>query len=302
MADASVPEVRSWPVRAIQAFTGPWTARNLFSWIALFLLFFFLKGCIIDQFSVPTGSMEPTIIGKPGFFQGDRVLVNKWLFGPRIPFTATRLWDWAEPKRWDIVVFRNPDRKNPIKYLVKRVVGLPGERVILHNGKVTVNGDEIPFPDSMPQDTYYVNNVDMQAMIDRWEQSPEQREFLRLVMQAHPMRYCVEPALGVPPADEFCVVPEDRYFVLGDNSLSPGQFSVDSRVWGWVPRGNLLGRAFAIWWPWEHRRDFTGFSRTWWGKALLYGLPASVLLGILWMETRSFRRRRPSPQDGRDPL
>lgn len=291
MGDVSASTARSWPVRALQAITGPWTASNLFSWIGLFLLFFFLKGCIIDQFSVPTGSMEPTIIGKPGFFEGDRVLVNKWLFGPRVPFTTTRLWNWAEPERWDIVVFRNPDRKNPIKYLVKRVVGLPGERVILHNGKVTVNGEEVPFPDSMPQDTYYVNNVDMQAMIDRWEQSPEQREFLRLVMQTHPMRYCVEPALGVPPPDEFCVVPKDRYFVLGDNSLSPGQFSVDGRVWGWVPRENLLGRAFAIWWPWEHRRDFTGFSRTWWGKCLLYGLPASILLGIVLVETRSIRRR-----------
>ena len=280
--------------RALEFITGPWNLRNLVSWLLLFGFFLFLKGCVIDQFTVPTGSMEPTIIGKPGFLEGDRVLVNKWIFGPRLPFTTCRLWNWAEPGRWDIVVLRNPDYSSRSKYLVKRVVGLPGERVVLHNGKVTVNGKEIPFPESMPEDTYYVNNVDMQSMLDRWEQNPEQREFIRLVMKTHPMKYCVEPSLGVPPPDEYCVVPPDHYFLLGDNSLSLGQFSVDGRVWGWVRRDHLMGRVFAIGWPWAHRRDFTGFSHTWWGMALLYGIPAGLVLYVLGVNLAALRKRSSS--------
>lgn len=279
-------------IRWIQAFTGPWDRRNLLSWVALFALFFFLKGCIIDQYTVPTGSMEPTIHGAPGFFEGDRVLANKWIYGPRIPFTTIRLWNWAEPKRWDIVVLRNVNPESPHKYLVKRVAGLPGERILLHNGRITVNGEEIPFPDFMPKDMYYFNNVDIRGMIDLWEESPEQRMFLMSLMEQYPMRYGVQQEKGVDPPDEFCVVPEDHYFLLGDNSLAPGEFSIDGRVWGWAPRSNLLGRCFAIWWPWSHRRDFTGFSKTWWGQGLLYGIPASIVLYECAVFLRHRRRRR----------
>lgn len=276
-------------VRLIQAVTGPWTRRNLLGWLAVLGLFFFLKGCVIDQFTVPTGSMEPTIHGDPNFFKGDRVLVNKWLYGLRIPFTTKWLCHWGAPARWDIVVFRNPDPGSPNRFLVKRVVALPGERVVLHNGKVTINGEEVPFPEDMPAGAYYVNNVDVQAMITRWEDSLEQRAFLSMVMSEHPMRYGVELARGVAPADAFCVVPEDCYYVLGDNSVSAGQFSIDSRVWGWLPRENILGRAFAVWWPWDRRRDFTGFSRTWWGMSLLYGIPACI---VVFEAIRLTRRRR----------
>jgi len=285
----AAPTRRPLWMRLLQSFTGPWTRRNLLGWLAVFGLFLFLKGCVIDQFTVPTGSMEPTIHGDPNFFRGDRVLVNKWLYGLRIPFTTRWLCHWGAPKRWDIVVFRHPDPTSPHRHLIKRVVALPGERVVLHHGRVTIDGEELPLPPELPPDTYYVNNVDMQAMIVRWEDSIEQRAFLSMVQSEYPMRYGVEPAPGVAPADEYCVVPDNCYYVLGDNSVSAGQFSVDSRVWGWVPRENLLGRAFSVWWPWERRRDFTGFSKTWWGAALLYGIPGCI---VLYEVVQRWRRRR----------
>jgi len=74
---------------------------------------------------------------------------------------------------------------------------------------------------------------------------------------------------GVSLKDEYSLVPPDHYLMLGDNSLH----SQDSRFFGWVPRENLLGRAFCIFWPIARCRDLTGFSQTWWGMSLLYGIP-----------------------------
>jgi hypothetical protein len=79
---------------------------------------------------------------------------------------------------------------------------------------------------------------------------------------------------GVRPEDEYAVVPEGHYLMLGDNSDQ----SRDGRAFGWVPDERILGRTFAIWWPPGRWRDFTGFSTTWWGRLLLYGVPLALVL------------------------
>lgn len=250
--------------------------ENIKSLGLIFAVILTVKGCIVDQYTIPSPSMEPTLMGDPRFLRGDRVLVNKWLYGPRIPFTTMRLWEWQSPERWDIVVFAAPEGASEHPVLIKRVVGLPGEKLSLHQGQLYVNGDPIAFPEDFPESIQYFNNMDLVGIATRTGVR-EEKLYAEGLLQAN-MRY------GIDDAPEYSVVPEGHYFVLGDNSLK----SADGRVWGWVPYDHLYGRAFAIWWPLSHRRDFTGFSKTWWGMGLLYGIPAFF---ILW-EVHSWRSSR----------
>ncbi|MFO7974987.1 MAG: signal peptidase I [Candidatus Hydrogenedentota bacterium] len=241
--------------------TGPWTWENAKAWLMVIAFVLLVRWLWFEPFSIPSGSMEPTLHGDKRFLRGDRVAVNKLAYGPRVPFTNIRLLDLGDPQRWDIVVFNTPEENAEHKVLIKRVVGLPGERVHISNGVLHVNGEPVPFPPEMPEGMRYTNELE--------ELERGQR---RYVGGEH-MTY------GVLPQDEYVVVPEGYYFVLGDNSAR----SRDGRYFGWVPEENIIGRAFCVWWPWSHRRDFTGFSTKWWGAALLYGVP--LLFVLYWFVT-----------------
>lgn len=258
--------------------------RQIREILLLLLIILTIKGCIIDQYSIPSGSMEPTLQGHPNMFKGDRVLTNKMIFGPRIPFTTIRLWNWWEPARWDIVVFKPPEGGSEHPRLIKRVVGLPGERVQLKGGRVHINGEPVPFGEMMPEDFQgYWGYEDVARAIERTPY-PEQRRALTQMLEQYPPKY------GCLPGDEYQLVPEDHYFLLGDNSLN----SVDGRMYGWVPRDHLYGRASAVFWPIGNRRDFTGFTATWWGKLLLFGIP----LGIVGFEVYHWRKERREKKKG----
>lgn len=315
---------------------GPITVSNLSGWGVLILAILFIKGCVIDQYTIPSGSMEPTLRGDPRFLRGDRVLVNKWRFGPRIPFTTCRLWRWGEPQRWDIVVFRSPasDAKHPI--LIKRVVGLPGEHVLIQGGRIYIDGVVQTPPEELQDILHYT--TELRIPVDEQRRqflalarmnkpipvlNPRHLPVIRLYAEMerlHPLvadvdldqltdadvselcrdvhpdalgtvqslfNYAAPPLrYGILDTPEYAVIPQDHYFLLGDNS---GE-SLDGRVYGWVPHQNLYGHAFAIWWPWHHRRDFTGFSQTWWGMMLLYGIPVLLVSLELISAYRQYKR------------
>ena len=143
----------------VRAVTGPWTRSNGAGWVALILFILVLRWAFFELYSIPSGSMSPTLNGDPRYFRGDRVAVNKFLFGPRIPFTTNRIVPFWEPKRWDIVVFNNvkPDAKHPI--LIKRVVGLPGERIHISNGRIHINGEAISPPPGLEDVLYYSDSL-----------------------------------------------------------------------------------------------------------------------------------------------
>lgn len=206
-----------------------------------------------EPYRIPSQSMYPTLNGDPGLGKGDRVFVNKWIYGVRVPFMDARLWHGKAPERWDIVVFNSPEENAQYPTLVKRIVGMPGERIhIPGDGKVYADGKPLVLPDSMPPDTHYT--------------APMVSEF----------RY------GLLEADEYSVVPEGHYLVLGDNSSN----SRDGRAMGWLPNENIVGRVASIWWPPSSWRDFTGFSKTlWWRAGVLFlGLYvlARLFLGRSW--------------------
>jgi len=257
---------------------GPATHENVMGWAKIVGAILLIQWLWFQPFAVPSGSMEPTIHGEPNFFAGDRVAVNKHQYGIRVPFLNKLFFKTHDPKRFDIVVFNSPDPKAVHPILVKRLIGLPGERIHIARGKVYVNGEPLELPPGMPN-VYYTNpgpDPDQLTQLMNHFRVPENMrasEELRITKEA------IESSgthltYGILPDDEHSLVPPDHYLMLGDNSSN----SADGRVFGWTPRENLIGPVFCIWWPFGHARDFTGFSKTWWGKLLLYGLPAFFVL------------------------
>ncbi|MCC6796635.1 MAG: signal peptidase I [Candidatus Hydrogenedentes bacterium] len=287
---------------AIQAITGPWTRENGWSWIKLIVFVLTVWWFFIQPFRIPSQSMFPTLNGDPGFFTGDRVFVNKLAFGPRIPFTTTRLWNMGHPRRFDVVVFRAIDDDSPRdtffqrtmnfflpKVLIKRVIGLPGEHVHIAGGKMYINGKPLELPDNMTNLEFpngqvgvkYTNEAPLQfkiptdkmeADIRRENGSEDDVNFMRV----DTLQYLASPnsmKYGCIFDDKYSVVPPGHYLCLGDNSAS----SKDSRYFGWVPEDWMFGRAFCVWWPFKHRKDLSGFTDTFSGMLLLIGIPGLLL-------------------------
>ena len=160
---------------------------------------------IVEPYRIPSGSMRPTLI------EGDIILVNKFMYGARIPFTDIRLPGLTKPKRGDVIVFIYPeDRK---KNFIKRLIGFPGDNVEIKNGLIYVN-------DKPLDDPIFNQNIDGSVRF-----------------------YYNKGSLA--KENQKITVPNGSLFVLGDNSRS----SLDSRYWGFVPYKSLLGKAIVIYWP-----------------------------------------------------
>ena len=209
-----------------------WTA-GLFPVIAIV---FVLRSFLFEPFKIPSGSMIPTLM------VGDLILVNKFTYGIRLPVINKKITEGNKPQRGDVMVFRYPPQ--PTLDYIKRVVGVPGDEVAYINKRLTINGKELPtreLPDFLDRDVmrYFkqfeetlgdvphrtIVNNDVPAFI----QGASNFEF------KENCRYSVE---GVT-----CKVPEDYYFMMGDNRDN----SLDSRYWGFVPDKNIVGKAFFVW-------------------------------------------------------
>jgi signal peptidase I len=176
-----------------------------------------------DWVTVPTGSMNPTIV------EGDYVLVDKHVFGLRVPFTHVHLTPGADPARGDIVVFDSP--ADGIS-LVKRVIGIPGDVVALDDDRLTVNDRVANY-----------SGGDLSALRDVLEATARQHPLLLReagVGRTHDIMILPDrPARRSIPA---VVVPPGMYFMMGDNRDN----SADSRYFGFVPRRNIIGRATRV--------------------------------------------------------
>ena len=209
-----------------------WTA-GLFPVI---LIVFLLRSFVFEPFKIPSGSMIPTLL------VGDLILVNKFTYGLRLPVANTRLTEGQAVQRGDVVVFRYPPK--PSVDYIKRVIGLPGDEVSYLNKRLTINGKEVPetaLTDFFDESTMeYFKQFDEQLGERHHKIIIDQR---RAAFIGNPdafpyrdnCRYSIE---GVT-----CKVPEGHYFMMGDNRDN----SLDSRYWGFVPEGNIIGRAFFVW-------------------------------------------------------
>lgn len=181
--------------------------------VFLFSILFF-RTAIADWSPVPSSSMEPTI------YPGDVLLINKTALGPALPFSAGRLFGIDEPQRGDIITFRSPAEP---RTLVKRVIGMPGDRIRTAGVRVFINDEALPLVLAATSDAAGV--VTGRETIDGVE---------------HGVQF--DTGRDVPQlADEF-TIPADAYFVMGDFRNN----SVDSRFFGVVPRDNVIGRTSRI--------------------------------------------------------
>jgi len=206
-----------------------WRARLSWLWnewgkslLVVLLVVGGFRSAVADWNDVPTGSMKPTIL------EGDRIVINKLAYDLKVPFTSWRLWRWASPQRGDIVVLFSPGDG---KRLVKRVVGLPGDRLFLRNNRLFINDRPVSY-EPLPED----------AVVELGLKSSHRRVFATENLGAHPHPVMITPEV---PAMRFfgpIQVPAGQYFVMGDNRDESG----DSRVFGFVPADSIAGRATAV--------------------------------------------------------
>lgn len=188
------------------------------------LIVFLLRSFLVEPFRIPSGSMLPSLL------VGDFILVNKFTYGVRLPILNKKIVSLNEPQRGDVMVFRFPD--NPSDNYIKRVVGLPGDRIGYRDKQLFINGKamrrEPALSTSDAGDRFmgakqYVEDLD----------GAKHAILLSPNVQQEPMEF---------------VVPTGQYFVMGDNR----DHSNDSRYWGTVPDENVVGKAFLVWFSWDH--------------------------------------------------
>lgn len=192
--------------------------------IALFLLLMMgFRSAWADWMTVPTGSMNPTIL------EGDRIWVDKHVFGLRIPFTLTRLTPGADPARGDIVVFDSPADG---KTLVKRVAAIPGDTLEIDGETLVVNGRPASY---RPGDLSHLRQLLSSTSAERPMVLAEKAGGIEHEILLLPAR--ISHRVTGP-----ITVPSGMYFMLGDNRDN----SADSRYIGFVPRRNIIGRATRV--------------------------------------------------------
>lgn len=217
-------------------------ARSFFPVILIVLL---LRSFLVEPFRIPSGSMMPTLL------VGDFILVNKFAYGLRWPVLNSKFLPVGEPKRGDVVVFRFPQNES-VDY-IKRVVGIPGDRVYYRHKTLYVNDQPMHRIELPP----YVGEGSGKGQTGA-SRAVEDLDGVEHDILINPRAPDLPGGCRVLAAGPV-TVPEGAYFVMGDNRDN----SNDSRCWGFVPEANLVGKAFAIWMNWDGRRDGfpIGFSR-----------------------------------------
>ncbi|HEY9118240.1 MAG TPA: signal peptidase I [Marinobacter sp.] len=200
-------------------------SRSFFPVLAVVLV---LRSFLVEPFQIPSGSMLPTLE------VGDFILVNKYAYGLRLPVAGTKILEVDNPERGDVIVFRYPE-DGSTNY-IKRVVGLPGDRIRYQDRQLYINGDKV--------DSRFVARL---PPVELWRETLGDTEhdlFLTL------------GRTGRAGEGEW-LVPEGEYFVMGDNRDN----SNDSRYWGTVPDEMVVGKAFAIWMHWQSLTSLPSFDR-----------------------------------------
>jgi signal peptidase I len=182
--------------------------ENIEALVIAVILALFIRAFVVQAFKIPSGSMKNTLL------IGDYILVNKFIYGIKLPFTEITVIPVKKPQRGDIIVFKFP--KDPSKDFIKRVVGVGGDKIVIRDKKVYVNGE-------LQKDDFAVHNDDR-----------------------------IFPA-NMQPRDnmEQIEVPEGKLFVMGDNRDE----SNDSRFWKFADVSAVKGKAFIIYWSWN-KEDF----------------------------------------------
>ncbi|HEV7814000.1 MAG TPA: signal peptidase I [Janthinobacterium sp.] len=207
------------------------------SFFPVIALVFVLRSFLYEPFKIPSSSMVPTLL------VGDLILVNKYTYGIRLPVLNKKVIEVGDPQRGDVMVFKYP--KDMTQDYIKRVIGVPGDKISYQNKRLTVNGKEVTYTamDDYLDDERPVYHKQLQENL--------------IGVQHRVLNDDAAPTLSLPQVDDFphkencdynedgftCTVPPGNYFMMGDNRDN----SADSRYWGFVPDQNIVGKAFLVW-------------------------------------------------------
>ena len=197
------------------------------SFFPILLIVFLLRSFLYEPFRIPSGSLEPTLL------IGDFILVNKYHYGVRLPVVHKKIVEIGSPKRGDVIVLRWPP--NPSLDFIKRVIGVPGDHIKYVNKELYVNGLKIP-------QEFLRNSIAQGEGVSEW---PVQEKQENLLGVKH--KIFIDDKKPGQNFDDI-IVPENMYFVMGDNRDD----SADSRYWGFVPDKNIVGKAVMVWMSFEH--------------------------------------------------
>jgi len=210
--------------------------KELLGLLLIGLMVLVFRSSIVEPFKIPTGSMIPTLR------IGDFILVNKFAYGFKLPFSdlsigglnldPVYLFGEKPVLRGDVIVFKYP--KDPSINYIKRVIGLPGDVIEIREKKVYVNGEMLEL-EKLPSRPY------MKTMDSKFRDN--NLGFFRAKIKGGSFVYQIDNDNFFKVDYQKRTVPKDKYFVMGDNR----DFSYDSRYWGMVPKSNIKGKAFLVW-------------------------------------------------------
>lgn len=215
------------------------------SFFPVIAVVFALRSFLVEPFKIPSGSMIPTLL------VGDFILVNKFAYGIRLPVINTKIVEVGSPKRGDVMVFRYP--VDPSFDYIKRVIGVPGDKIAYQNKRLTINGVALavkPEADYLHRDRAAYSRQFSETLDGRTHRTLNDDDLPSFIMSAAQFPHrdnCIYNNAGV-----ICTVPPGHYFMMGDNRDN----SADSRFWGFVPEQNIVGRAFGIWMNWSGGLNF----------------------------------------------
>ncbi|HJV72890.1 MAG TPA: signal peptidase I [Noviherbaspirillum sp.] len=206
------------------------------SFFPVIALVFFLRSFLYEPFKIPSSSMVPTLV------IGDLILVNKFTYGVRLPILNKKVIDINNPQRGDVMVFKYP--KDPSLDYIKRVIGVPGDKIVYQNKRLTINGKSASYEalaDYLDEEHLSYSKQFMESFGDVSHKILNDERAPSYVQHPDPFpqhNLCTYNAEGFS-----CTVPAGHYFMMGDNRDN----SLDSRFWGFVPEENIVGKAFFVW-------------------------------------------------------
>ncbi len=211
--------------------------QNVEAIVIALCLALLIRTFIVQPFKIPSGSMIPTLL------IGDHLLVNKFIYGTKIPFMDIRIFPVEDIKRGDVIVFKFPgnDSVNKGVHYIKRAIGLPGDEVNIEGRDVYINGEKIK---QVYEGNYKYFEQGTEVTTDKYIDTLSENIFDVIYKKSS-----INTTKG--KTNFPITIPEGNIFVLGDNRDN----SYDSRFWGFVPIESISGKAFLIHWSWNFDND-----------------------------------------------